>query len=313
MPPIHITEEHHRKHILSTNLVIILISLMIIAYFSYVIIDVETEYKSMIEQRTKEFNVQLIGITGMLSSQINETKDTLTSEIDLLEKMLENTRQENQRLSQSILDVEQQTAVQLTELKGELKKINIKSADFSIVAEEALNSVVSITTDKGQGSGAIISNDGLIVTNYHVVEGIKAAKILTYDGRIHRTRRIGADPGLDIAVLKIDGEFDKLDFGDSDKAKAGQKVIAMGNPAGLDFTVTEGIISAPKRTAQNGLVYIQIDVPINPGNSGGALVDINGKLIGITKFKIMDLDGIGFAIPSNAVKESVEKILASKR
>lgn len=306
----HITHEHHRKHVLNTNIVIVVVSLMIIAYFSYVIIDVETKYKLMIEQRTKEFNSQLSDVTGMLSIRINETKTELGSEINLLEKMLETTRDENKKLSESISEVEKQTNMQLTELKGELKDVKIKSADFSAVAEEALNSVVSITTDKSQGSGAIISENGYIVTNYHVIKDAKAARILTYDGKIYSTALVGVNSELDIAVLKIDGSFKKLDFGNSDNVKAGQKVIALGNPAGLHFSVTEGIISAVNRIAPNGHAYIQTDVPINPGNSGGPLVDTFGNLIGITNFKIDNLEGIGFALPSNTVKEAVDGIIS---
>lgn len=303
----HIAHLHrkHRRHVINTSILIAVVSLMLIAYFSYVILDVETEYKSMINQRTKDFNRQLVEVTGMLSSEINNTKTELNSEIEILESLLEKTRQENQRLSQAISDVEAQTNVQIKELKGELTK----SGDFSEIAADALNSVVSITTDKGQGSGVIITTDGFIVTNYHVVKDAKAAKVLTYDGKIHRTALVGINPSLDIAVLKIGGSFQKLDFADSDDIKAGQKVIALGNPAGLDFSVTEGIVSAVNRKAPNGNLYIQTDVPVNPGNSGGPLVDKTGKLVGIVNFKIEGMESIGFALPSNTVKEAVDGII----
>jgi len=309
----HITHKHHRKHIISTNIVIVVVSLMIISYFSYVIINAETQYKILLDERTSEFNDQLLDVSGMLTKRINTTKTELNSEIDLLETILEATRRDNQekitKLSGLIVDVEKKTDVQFTELKGELKKIDIKSADFSAIAQDALNSVVSITTDKGQGSGVLIREDGYIITNYHVIKDIKAAKVLTFDGKFHNTGLVGQKTEIDIAIIKIEGTFEYMDLGNSDNVRVGEGVIALGSPAGLDFSVTEGIVSAPNRIAPDGLGYIQTDVPINPGNSGGPLVDKSGKIVGINKFKIAGLEGLGFAIPANKVKEAINEII----
>ena len=120
---------------------------------------------------------------------------------------------------------------------------------------------------------------------------------------------MGYDSSADIAVLKINApDLASLGFGNSDDVKVGEKVIAAGNPAGLAFTVTEGIVSAT-RTDTNGIKYIQTDVPINPGNSGGPLINVKAEVIGINNFKIGGFEGLGFAIASNDVSNVVNKII----
>ena len=112
-------------------------------------------------------------------------------------------------------------------------------------------------------------------------------------------------------TIKVNANLQSLRFGDSDDVKVGERVIALGNPAGLSFTVTEGIVSAVRRSGPNGLnIYIQTDVPINPGNSGGPLVDANSRIIGLNNFKIGGFEGLGFAIESNAVKQVTDDIIS---
>ncbi len=134
---------------------------------------------------------------------------------------------------------------------------------------------------------------------------------MTYDGSTHRISLEGYDVNSDLALLKIRSNetFDYFTFADSDLLKAGQKVVALGNPAGLSFTATEGIISSPSRKAEDGLTYIQTDVTLNPGNSGGPLINSQGKIIGIANFKVSGYEGLGFAIPSNRVEEVIDGIL----
>jgi Do/DeqQ family serine protease len=167
------------------------------------------------------------------------------------------------------------------------------------------------------GSGVIVSSDGYILTNYHVVKGAQEIKVILYDGREFTGKVIGDDPPTDIAVLKIEaGDLPAIKIGDSKKLKAGDVVLAIGNPFGLNQTITMGIVSAVGR-ANVGISsyedFIQTDAAINPGNSGGALVDADGELVGINTAIFSTSGGymgIGFAIPSdmaNAVSQSILK------
>jgi serine protease Do len=160
--------------------------------------------------------------------------------------------------------------------------------------------------ERSLGSGVIVSPDGIVITNNHVVEEAAEVQVYLADGREIDAKLVGTDPATDLAVLKIDGhDFPTIPFGNSDSADIGDVVLALGNPFGLGQTVTMGIISAKGR-ANVGLVdyedFIQTDAAINPGNSGGPLVNINGKLIGINTAiasRSGGFQGIGFAVPSN--------------
>jgi serine protease Do len=167
------------------------------------------------------------------------------------------------------------------------------------------------------GSGVIVSADGYILTNNHVIEGADEIKVTLGSNREYKARVIGKDPKTDIAVLKVDAaNLPVLVFGDSSKVKVGDFALAIGNPFGLNQTVTMGIVSA---TGRGGLGiedyedFIQTDASINPGNSGGALVNVNGELIGINT-AILSGDGggnqgIGFAIPINMARQVMDQIL----
>lgn len=156
------------------------------------------------------------------------------------------------------------------------------------------------------GSGFIISNDGYILTNNHVVGGADEIKVKLSDGREFKAIAKGADEKLDLAVLKIDvkGALPVAELGDSDAIQVGEWVMAIGNPFGLNQTVTAGIVSATGRVIGSGPYddYIQTDASINPGNSGGPLFDARGKVIGINTAIIAGGQGIGFAIPINMAK-----------
>ena len=183
------------------------------------------------------------------------------------------------------------------------------SSDFSGIIEREIKGVVTIKTDVSQGTGFIITDDGYVVTNYHVMEGAKAAQIITSDSKTYSVNLVGHNTGMDISLLKIDGSFHSLDLGDSDDVKLGEKVIAIGNPLGLSFTTTEGIISARDRTGINDLpYYFQTDVSLNPGNSGGPLINTKGEVIGINNFKISGADNIGFALEINYAKDTINSI-----
>ncbi len=165
---------------------------------------------------------------------------------------------------------------------------------------------------EGAGSGVIMSADGTVLTNNHVVDGATKITVEMADKKTYEAKVIGTDPPSDLAVLKIEGkEFPFIGFGDSEKVRVGDVVLAIGNPLGIGQTVTQGIISAKgRRTNLGGTVssedFLQTDAPINRGNSGGALVNLNGELIGINSQILSTTGGsigIGFAIPSNMAKD----------
>lgn len=168
----------------------------------------------------------------------------------------------------------------------------------------------------GTGSGVIISPDGYIITNNHVIDGAKKLSITLNDNKIYDAKVIGSDNKTDIALLKIDADEDLpyVTFGDSDQAKIGEWVLAVGNPFNLTSTVTAGIISAKARdlSGRNSQSFIQTDAAVNPGNSGGALVNVNGDLIGINtaiSSQTGSYIGYSFAVPSNIARKVVEDIM----
>lgn len=175
---------------------------------------------------------------------------------------------------------------------------------------------------QGQGSGAIVTHEGHIVTNHHVIAGQQQIRVTLHDGRSLSARLVGEDPLLDIAILKLDSNdtFTPLKLGDSSQVQVGQMVFAIGNPFGLGETVTQGIISAKERSlSDNQRDLFQTDAAINPGNSGGPLVNLLGEIIGIN-VAIFSPDrenpgfqGVGFSIPSNDVRDALTQILERGR
>jgi serine protease Do len=173
--------------------------------------------------------------------------------------------------------------------------------------------------EHGLGSGVIISPDGYIVTNNHVIDGATDIRVTLTDRRILAAKLIGADPLTDLAVIKVDGtNLPSAPMGDSTKLRPGQSVLAFGNPLGFRFTVTRGIVSAlnrPNPFAEDRRApgeFIQTDAAINPGNSGGPLVNAHGEVIGINTFLVSEsgaFSGMGFAIPTQIVRPTVESLM----
>ena len=222
-----------------------------------------------------------------------------------------------------------------------------KAGSFSTAAQKAMPSVVNVFTSKeikisshplmedpmfrrffgdrfesqsrraaSLGSGVIVSPEGYILTNHHVIEAADEIKIALSDGREAKARVIGSDPETDLAVVKIDMQtLPTMTFGHSDNAQVGDVVLAIGNPFGVGQTVTMGIISALGRThlgINTFENFIQTDAAINPGNSGGALVDVSGNLIGINTAIVSRTGGslgIGFAITTSVAKQIMDQII----
>ena len=236
----------------------------------------------------------------------------------------------------------------------------VQSADASVnrvvdrsslaqIVSSVKDAVVSITTQSGEGSGVVISADGYIVTNNHVVATATgdSVTVIFANGKKAQAKIIGTDPRTDLAVIKADGVTDlaAAKFGDSSKMQVGDTVLALGSPLGLEGSVTEGIISAKDRTIRSGgedqqqtpqnpfggqqqqqqsggatsmSGLLQTDAPINPGNSGGALVNTSGEVIGInsaiaTSGQSSGNIGLGFAIPSNKAKDVADALMAGKK
>ncbi|MGC5320683.1 trypsin-like peptidase domain-containing protein [Micromonospora arida] len=211
----------------------------------------------------------------------------------------------------------------------------INGADLPKIAASVQDSVVSITTDSGEGSGVVLSADGYVLTNNHVVASAAgdAVRVVFADGKTADAKIIGTDPKTDLAVVKANGVNDlkPAKFGDSDAMQVGDQVLALGSPLGLQGSVTSGILSARDRTIRAGegqpqdptqqqsqpvssiSGLLQTDAPINPGNSGGALVNTRGEVIGVntaiaTSGQSTGNIGVGFAIPSNKAKDVAGKL-----
>jgi len=211
-------------------------------------------------------------------------------------------------------------------------------SNFSVAAEKAINAVVHVKNLKdsanksnklheyfygyqyksapqiGSGSGVIISADGYIVTNHHVIDNSTKLYVTLNNNSEYEATIVGSDPNTDIALIKIqlEEQLPYLSFGDSDMAKVGEWVLAVGNPFNLTSTVTAGIISAKARELDKNQSFIQTDAAVNPGNSGGALVNTNSDLIGINtaiSSQTGSYIGYSFAIPSNTVRKIIEDIM----
>jgi Do/DeqQ family serine protease len=170
---------------------------------------------------------------------------------------------------------------------------------------------------RGLGSGFILSSDGLILTNAHVVDGADSVEVTLKNGRSFEGKVMGADPLTDVAVIKIEAQnLPTVTFADSEQIQPGEWAIAIGNPLGLDNTVTTGIVSATGRSgAQVGVAdkrvsFIQTDAAINPGNSGGPLLNAQGEVIGVNTAIIQNAQGLGFAIPIDTARSIAEELIA---
>jgi len=171
---------------------------------------------------------------------------------------------------------------------------------------------------RGTGSGFIISNDGKIITNAHVVEGADKVTVTLKDGRTIDGKVLGSDPLTDVAVVQVEtSNLPTVKLGNSDSLQVGEWAIAIGNPLGLDNTVTTGIISAKERNgsqigaSDKRVDFLQTDAAINPGNSGGPLLNARGEVIGVNTAIIQNAQGLGFAIPIKTAQRIAEQLIAT--
>lgn len=236
----------------------------------------------------------------------------------------------NQLSSQkSAFSTESKGSLNINKVEPNTLSASSTSGSASDVTKKAANSVVEIQTEsittgsfarqyvqQGAGSGVIISSDGYIVTNHHVIDGAQSVKVKLRDGETtYSAEIIGSDEQNDIALLKVEADdLEAATFGDSSTLAVGDYVVAIGNPLGeLGGTVTDGIISALARQVtieDNNMTLLQTNAQINPGNSGGGLFNANGELIGIVNAKTTatEVEGIGFAIPVNNVLDIIDDL-----
>jgi putative serine protease PepD len=197
-------------------------------------------------------------------------------------------------------------------------------SQFTDVVSTVSPQVVQIETQEGLGSGIVYDRQGAIVTNAHVAGTAHRFAVTLSGGERHGATLVGTDPGDDIAVIRMSGaQPAPATFDDSSGVRSGQIVFAIGNPLGLQSSVTQGIVSSVDRSVieANGVTLtgaIQTSAEINPGNSGGALVDLSGHVIGIPTLEALDPDfgdapapGVGFAIPSDTVREVADRLIGA--
>ena len=271
------------------------------------------------------YSIGLLVLTSSVLFTFSYINYSIEGKIDKInnekskELMLDNFKK-TQNTNFSYLDSQKPDFVEIAK-KSINTVVHVKSAsssesDFSI--EDFLFGRVQRKPQLGSGSGVIISSDGYIVTNHHVIENAENIQITSNNNQSYNAKIIGSDEQNDIALLKIESleELPYAVFGDSDSTQIGEWVLAVGNPFNLTSTVTAGIISAKSRsldpTGRTTQSYIQTDAAVNPGNSGGALINEKGELIGINtaiQTQTGSYVGYSFAVPSNIAKKVIEDIL----
>ena len=270
--------KRHHKWLIGSFTSLVIIFMVTISVFTYMLFIRQEVNHNLLDEKITNFEMETRSNINSLSDSIIETKSELEDQLGIVQE-------------------------EFSSLKAGVGE------DFSGIIEDAVLSVVTIKTDISQGTGFIIDEQGYVVTNYHVMKNAQAATIITSNYENHAVSLVGYNEELDIALLKIFGTYDELEFGNSDNIQVGEKVIAIGNPLGLQFSATQGIISGVHRAGPNELsIYIQTDAALNPGNSGGPLIDVKGEVIGINNFKVGDSESLGFALESNYIKQAINEI-----
>jgi len=245
------------------------------------------------------FSIIIWNKLNQSEKNLEDFKDKTNKDIEINNAEIRNKINE---LTENLFGIQDSFETEVSNLKAKT------SSDFSGIIKQTVDAVVTIKTNTAQGTGFIISKEGYIVTNAHVLSGGIFANAITSDKETLTMELIGFNERLDIALLKISGNQEFLEFELSKNVEIGEKVIAIGNPLGLSFSVSEGIVSAKDRSGLNDIRgYIQTDAALNPGNSGGPLINTDGKVIGINNFKVQG-ENLGFALQSEYIIESVNNI-----
>ena len=242
----------------------------------------------------------------MMWNKINTTNKNLEDYQERVDREIEinnaEIRNKINELTENLFGIQDSFEIEISNIKAKT------SSDFSGIIKQTVNSVVTIKTNTAQGTGFIISKEGYVVTNAHVLSGGIFANAITAQKESIPMKLIGYNQKLDIALLKITPRDSSLEFILSKDVEIGEKVIAIGNPLGLSFSVSEGIVSAKDRPGINQMPgYIQTDAALNPGNSGGPLINDDGKVVGINNFKAQG-ENLGFALQSEHIITTINNI-----
>ena len=287
------------------GLALIIVSILVFqSYLFY-------ELKKELDVEVKSLEDSLVNLDNKINSQkseiekeVSDLRNESANAIKGLGGNIDALTKENEESQKAIKE--------LSKGLEELENVQIEaSKDFSSIIEDVIGSVVVVKAGNSFGSGVFVSPEHLI-TNYHVVKDNPDEIVIgTVNNKGYQADLIGYEPNIDLAVLYVKGgNFPFLEFENVENVKIGESVIAVGSPLGLSFSVTQGIISSKQRTGPNGLnIYLQTDTPINPGNSGGPLINLNKKIVAINTWKIANVEGLGFSIRSDVVKDVYEEIL----
>ncbi len=242
----------------------------------------------------------------MMWNKINTTNKNLEDYQERVDRKIEinnaEIRNKINELTENLFGIQDSFEIEISNIKAKT------SSDFSGIIKQTVNSVVTIKTNTAQGTGFVISKEGYVVTNAHVLSGGIFANAITAQKESIPMKLIGYNQKLDIALLKITPQDSSLEFILSEDVEIGEKVIAIGNPLGLSFSVSEGIVSAKDRPGINQMPgYIQTDAALNPGNSGGPLINDDGKVVGINNFKAQG-ENLGFALQSEHIITAINNI-----
>lgn len=299
-------------NILSISFGLVIILIVGLGFSSY----------SSLSKKIDSLKLEVNATLSEADSKLSALSNKLAADNENRNRQFAEIKEESQKTAKLAKEIEEQSANQLEKVKKDLETVS-SASDFSSVTAKTLPSIVSVITDRSQGSGAIISNEGHIITTEHLITGTRDIKILTHDNKTYPATIIAQTPindislYKDIAILKIgtgNVTYPFLSFADSSQVKVGEKILALGSPYGLDFTVTQGIVSAVDREIDDieykfDYKFIQVDAALNPGNSGGPVINKNGEIIGMTNLKLGWSEGLSFAIPSNVLREYKNKFI----
>ena len=282
--------KRHHKIIIGSFSTLVVVSLVIVGLLLNGIILKQNIENNELNQRIFQLEKETDGKVNELAVEIINTKS-------FLDMKLININQE------------------LMSATDQISQLKVESGeDFSGVIEKVIVSIVILRTLTTQGSGFFINEGGYIVTNKHVLtneegEVSRIIQIVTNENEIISGEVIGYIENLDLALIKVEGNYPPLELENPNNVEIGEKVIAIGTPQGLSFSATDGIVSAINREGfGNSGTYIQTNAQLNPGNSGGPLINKEGKVIGMNNFKLVDTEGIGFALEADKIKLGINEI-----
>ncbi len=243
-----------------------------------------------------------------LNQRISQLEDETDGKVNELAVEIINTKSS---LDMELININQN----LMSATEQINQLKVESGeDFSGVIEEVIDSIVIIRTLTAQGSGFFINSGGFIVTNKHVLvnengEISRVIQVVKSNNKMLSGELIGYITDLDLALIKVGEESSFIELESSENVKIGEKVIAIGTPQGLQFSATDGIVSAVNRSGfGNSGTYVQTNAQLNSGNSGGPLINKKGKVIGMNNFKLVDSEGIGFALEADKIKLGINEI-----